>query len=193
MADIHKQIQALLFSEGGAVTYKSLARSLDISEADVKMGLETLAQKLEETGLSIVRSDTEVSLAVVPEARDAVVKVIKEDESKNIGEAGLEILAILLYEGPSTRAQIDYIRGVNSSSTIRTLLTRGLIERAGNPEDGREYIYRATTELLAHIGAANREELPEYGTIAAELTAFKAGLNEHGATGSTESTGGHSA
>lgn len=193
MAELHKQIQALLYSEGGALTYKSLSRSLDVSEGDIRMNLDTLAQKLEGTGLGIVRSDTEVSLAVVPEARDAVVKVIKEDEEKNIGEAGLEILAILLYEGPSTRAQIDYIRGVNSSSTIRTLLTRGLIERAGNPEDGREYIYRTTTELLAHLGVGNREELPEYGTIAPELSAFKAGQNDHGATAGTEPTGGQRA
>lgn len=189
MAELHKQIQALLFSEGGSLSYKSLARSLEVSEGDIRMNLDTLAQKLEGTGLGIVRSDTEASLAVVPEARDAVVKVLKEDEERNIGEAGLEILAILLYEGPATRAQIDYIRGVNSSSTVRTLLTRGLIERAGNPADGREYIYRPTTELLAYLGATTREDLPEYGTIAPELSAFKAGLNDHGATESTGPAG----
>lgn len=193
MANLDIQIQALLFSEGGALTYKALARSLEASESDIRIGLDSLAQKLEGTGLSIVRSDTEASLVVVPEAREAVAKVIKEDEEKNIGEAGLEILSILLYEGPATRAQIDYIRGVNSSSTVRTLLTRGLIERAGNPADGREYIYRPTTELLAHLGVTTREELPEYGTIAPELSAFKAGLNDHGATESTGPTGGPAA
>jgi segregation and condensation protein B len=182
MADLHKQIQALLFSEGGPLTYKSLAKSLGASEADIKVSLETLVQKMEGTGLGVVRSDTEASLVVVPEAREAVVKEVKEDEARNIGEAGLEILAILLYEGPSTRAQIDYVRGVNSSSTIRTLLTRGLVERSGNPEDGREYIYRATGDLLAHLGAGSREDLPEYGTIAPELAAFKAGHTEHGST-----------
>jgi segregation and condensation protein B len=186
MNTLHKQIQALLFSEGGALTFTSLARSLEISETDVKIGLDALAQQLEGTGLGLIRTDTEASLVVAPEARDAVVRVIKEDEDKNIGEAGMEILAIILYEGPSTRAQIDYIRGVNSSSTIRTLLTRGLIERSGNPDDGREYIYRATSELLAYLGVSRREDLPEYGTIFPELAAFKAG-HDHGATGDTES------
>lgn len=189
MADLHKRIQALLFSEGGALTYTSLAKSLDASDADIRTGLETLKQKLEDTGLAVILSDTEASLAIVPEARDAVAKVIKEAEERNIGDAGLEILAILLYEGPSTRAQIDYIRGVNSSSTIRTLLTRGLIERSGNPEDGREYIYRATTDLLAYLGAGNREDLPEYGTIAPELAAFKARHNDHGAEPRREDAG----
>lgn len=187
MDNLHQKIQALLFSEGGALTYKSLARSLAVSEADISTGLTTLAQHLEGTGLGLVRSDTEATLAIVPEARDAVIKNLTEDEERAIGDAGLEILAILLYEGPATRAQIDYIRGVNSSSTIRTLLTRGLIERSGNPEDGREYMYRATTDLLAHLGVGKREELPEYGTISPELSAFKAGNTHYGPSESPKS------
>lgn len=187
MNDLHKKLQALLFSEGGALTYTSLARSLEIGEPEVKEGLHVLKQKLEGSGLGLVLTDTEATLAVVPEAREVVVKVIKDAEERNVGDAGLEILAILLYEGPSTRAQIDYIRGVNSSSTIRTLLTRGLVERTGNPEDGREYLYRATSDLLAHLGTARREELPEYGTISPELSAFKAGHSNHGASGNTAS------
>jgi segregation and condensation protein B len=94
--------------------------------------------------------------------------------SREIGEAGLEVLAVILYRGPSTRAEIDYIRGVNTTSTIRTLLARGLLERAGNAQDSREYLYRPTTALLAHIGASRIEDLPEYGTIASELKAFEA-------------------
>lgn len=187
MVDLSLNIHALLFAEGGALTYRSLARSLDVSEEEIAGSLDTLAQRLENTGIGLVRSDTEVSLAIIPEARAIIEKNIREDESRNIGEAGLEILAILLYEGPATRAQIDYVRGVNSSSTIRTLLTRGLIERTGNPEDGREYLYRATTDLLAHLGVSNKESLPEYGTISTELSTFKAGQSEHGAAGTAES------
>lgn len=181
MTDIlAQQLQALLFSEGGALTYKSLARSLEKSESEVRAGLAHLERLLEGSGLSLVQSDTEASLVIADEARSIVLKVVKEDEERNIGEAGLEIVAILLYEGPSTRADIDYIRGVNSSSTIRLLLSRGLIERAGNPDDGREYIYRPTTALLAHLGAGKREDLPEYGIIAPELAAFKASQIDHG-------------
>ena len=113
-------------------------------------------------------------------AREAVANVLKEEAERDIGDAGLEVLAILLYEGPSTRATIDYIRGVNSSSTIRTLLTRGLVERSGNPDDGREYIYKPTTDLFAYVGVRKREDLPEYGTIAGELAAFKVARDAHG-------------
>jgi len=183
MADsnlIAMQIQALLFAEGGALSFKSLMKSLGCDEATLREGLDALTTRLEGSGLAIIRSDTEASLAVAGPAREIVMKKASEEYDRAIGDAGLEILAILLYEGPSTRAQIDYVRGVNSSSTIRTLLTRGLVERTGNPEDGREYIYRATTELLAHLGAPTRDNLPEYGTISAELATFKASQDEHG-------------
>ncbi len=82
-------------------------------------------------------------------------------------------MAIILYRGPSTRAQIDYIRGVNTASTLRNLLARGLLERTGNPDDAREYLYRPTVELLAHLGVTEGKELPDYATIVAELSAFE--------------------
>lgn len=168
-----QEIQALLFAEGGALTYKNLAKALECTDAELKASLDLLAQALQGSGLSLVRSDTEAVLAVSADAREAVMKKASEEFDRDIGDAGLEVLAILLYEGPSTRAEIDYVRGVNSSSTLRNLLTRGLVERSGNPEDGREFIYRATTELLAHLGVGERTSLPEHGTISSELSSFK--------------------
>ena len=98
----------------------------------------------------------------------------QEDElGREIGPAGLEVLAVVLYRGDSTRARIDYIRGVNTSSTIRTLLSRGLLERTNNPDDAREYLYRPTTELLAHLGVTDVQALPEYAKIASELASFE--------------------
>lgn len=180
LTPIAKQAQALLFSEGGSLSYAYLSKTLSCSEGDLKMALESLETALTGTGLALIRSDTEAVLAIAPDAKDAVVKKATEEYDRDIGDAGLEVLAVLLYEGPSTRATIDYIRGVNSSSTIRTLLLRGLVERSGNPEDGREYIYRATTDLLAHLGSTKRENLPEYDILSRELAAFKATQPEHG-------------
>lgn len=184
-----QEIQALLFAEGGALTYKSLAKSLGCSEDELMPALDALSAGLGGSGLSLVRSDTEASLVVSADAREVVAKKMSEEYERDIGDAGLEVLAILLYEGPSTRATVDYVRGVNSSSTLRNLLARGLIERSGNPEDGREFLYRPTTELLAHLGITKRDKLPEYGTISAELASFKATEGNHGGTESTTSTG----
>lgn len=180
LTPIAKQAQALLFSEGGALTLANLSKTLGCSVSDLKIALDSLGQSLDGSGLSLVVSDTEAVLAVAAEAKDIVAKKANEEYERDIGDAGLEILAVLLYEGPSTRATIDYIRGVNSSSSIRNLLLRGLVERSGNPEDGREFIYRATTDLLAHLGSTKRENLPEYDTISRELASFKATQPEHG-------------
>lgn len=171
--DLMARAEAFLFSEGGTLTLRKLGALLGVREPELKEALGALSARLGGTGLTLITTDTEVSLAVSQESSGAVQKAYERELAGEIGDAGLEVLAIVLYRGPSTRAQIDYIRGVNTSWTIRNLLTRGLLERAGNPEDGREYIYRPTVELLAHLGVRNTAELPSRDEIAAELNAFE--------------------
>ena len=166
--------EAFLFSEGGSLTLRKLAALLEVKEPQLQEALATLSARLEGTGLSLIKTETEVSLAVAKETSPAIQKAYERELGREIGDAGLEVLAIILYRGPSTRAQIDYIRGVNTSSTIRNLLSRGLLERTGNPEDGREYLYRPTVELLSHIGVREAGELPNHAEIVAELKAFEA-------------------
>lgn len=185
MDDLSREIEALLFAEGGSMTFVRLARATGKSEGEVKAALSFLESRLSNGALTLVRSETEASLGIVPGAQKPVLAMLKDEEERNIGEAGLEILGVLLYEGPATRAEIDYIRGVNSSSTLRNLLSRGLVERSGNPEDGREFIYRPTAELLAFLGVTARENLPDYGIISAELRAFK---QHHAGSGEPEPT-----
>lgn len=165
--------QAFLFSEGGSLTLRKLAQLLEIKEPELPQVLDALCERLTGTGLALVRTDTETSLVVDKETSPAVQKAFERELGREIGDAGLEVLGIVLYRGPSTRSQIDYIRGVNTSSTIRNLLARGLVERTGNPEDGREYLYRPTVELLAHLGVRASTELPNYAEIVAELNAFE--------------------
>ncbi len=172
-SELSKRAEAFLFSEGGSLTLRKLAHLLETKEAELREALKTLSTRLEGSGLTLIRTDTEISLGVAPEVSSAVISAYERELGKEIGDAGLEVLSIVLYRGPSTRTEIDYIRGVNTSSTIRTLLARGLLERVGNPEDGREYLYRPTVELLAHVGVRNTQELPDHATIAGELAAFE--------------------
>jgi segregation and condensation protein B len=172
-ATLSARIEALLFTEGGSLPIKKIGQLLQEKPEPVAVALSELSSSLRGRGISLVLSDTEASLVVSKDSRDAVKSAYERELGKEIGDAGLEVLSILLYRGPSTRTQIDYIRGVNTASTIRTLLSRGLVERTANPEDAREYLYRPTTELLAHLGVTGKRELPEYDTIAAELAAFE--------------------
>lgn len=172
--DIAARAQAFLFSEGGALSTRKLSQLLEIKEHQLREVLKELGVRLEGSGLTLIEAPNEVSLAVAPETSGAVQKAFERELGREVGDAGLEVLAIVLYRGASTRAEIDYIRGVNTSSTIRTLLSRGLLERTGNPEDGREYLYRPTVELLAHLGVRTIQELPDHAAIASALAAFEA-------------------
>ena len=176
------RIEALLFTEGGTLSYKKLTQQLGCTEEEIKVGIAALEQKRSSTGIAVVKTDTEVALTIAPAAAETIEKAFEREIGKEIGDAGLEVLAIVLYKGPSTRSQIDYIRGVNTSSTIRNLAARGLLERIPNPNDAREYLYRPTAELIAYLGVTEATNLPDYVKITSELAAFEAQqqLNQFG-------------
>ena len=171
--DLASKIEALLFSEGGTLPRKKLAQVLGESDEAVSTAITELKHHKEGSGLSVVETEREVTLAVSQDAVPTVKAAFERELGREVGDAGLEVIAIILYRGPSTRSEIDYIRGVNTSSTIRLLAARGLIERALNPKDSREYLYRPTVELLAHLGARSGNELPDYDKITSELAAFE--------------------
>ncbi|MCR4325655.1 MAG: SMC-Scp complex subunit ScpB [Patescibacteria group bacterium] len=171
--DLSRRAEAFLFIEGGAITLSRLGTLLKADKDATRLALRELSERLQGRGLALIVTDTQASLSVSADTSRDVENAYKQELGRDIGDAGLEVLAIVLYRGASTRAQIDYIRGVNTSSTIRNLLGRGLLERAGNPNDAREYLYRPTPELLAYFGVERTEMLPEYAAITEELSAFE--------------------
>jgi len=182
-------LEALLFTSGDAMTYEKISRLLDIPKDGVLRQASALDEQLrlrEGSGITLVRTDTTVALATAEHVSSAIEKLHEKTLEKDIGPAGLEILAIVLYKGPSTRASIDYVRGVNSSSTLRNLAMRHLLERVKNPDDAREFVYRPTVELLAHLGVQNTENLPEYATIRGALEEFLKQHSNH--AGDTDDT-----
>ena len=176
---LSQRAEALLFMEGGSLARRKLLSLLGCREDELASALQELDKLLVGRGVALVQTDNEVCLAVAKNVSGTVQEALKRELSRDVGDAGLEVLAIVLYMGPSTRARIDYVRGVNSASTLRTLLARGLLEREGNPEDAREYLYKPTVELLAHLGVSNVQNSPDYATIAAELADFE---RHHGNT-----------
>ena len=171
--DHASRAEAFLFSEGGTLSLRKLEQLLGIKRPELLQALRELSERLANHGLSLIQTETEASLAVSAATSGAVRAAYEKELKREIGDAGLEVLAIVLYRGASTRTQIDYIRGVNTASTIRTLLARGLLERMGNPADAREYLYRPTTELLAYLGVRSADELPDKHLISGELAAFE--------------------
>ncbi len=125
-------------------------------------------------GVVCVDDGRAVELRVAPAAAKLVEEMRKEDLSRDIGRAGLETLSAILYRRPLTRSEIDFIRGVNSSQILRTLVMRGLVRKVPNPKDERSFLYEPTTELLSQLGVARASELPEYETVRSKLTELEA-------------------
>ncbi|MEJ0053231.1 MAG: SMC-Scp complex subunit ScpB [bacterium] len=160
-------IEALLFASGEAMEKKEIGKLLKLSPEEVAMALEGLREQLAGRGVALIETAETAELRTSPEASE-IVKALRAGElARDLGKAGLETLAIVLYKGGSTRSEIDWVRGVNSSATVRSLLLRGLIERVEDPEDKRRAKYRPTTEALAHLGLTSAGELPRYQELAA--------------------------
>jgi segregation and condensation protein B len=177
--DLASSLEALLFIQGDVIYISRLPKLLDCTEEDAVNAVEALEQRIksrEYSGITLIRTDIAIGLATTPEISQKLSVIQQKVLDRDIGPAGLEILSIILYIGPSTRSKIDYIRGVNSTSTIRLLLMRKLVERIKNPDDAREYLYKPTVELYAFLGISTKKDLPDYEKISKALEEF---INEN--------------
>ncbi len=169
--DISAQIEALLFFKGEPVKIGFLANTLKITEDEAWSGIQILEDKLSLRGIVLIRNDNEVMLSTASAMGSTIEALLKEEISKDLGKAGLETLAIVLYRSPVARSEINYIRGVNSNYILRSLLVRGLIEKVES--SARSTIYRPTFELLSYMGVSNVEDLPEYDNANKAVEEFK--------------------
>lgn len=172
------KIEALLFFKTDPVSFKDLAKMLAVSEDEILNGLKLLEERLEGRGICLLKKDNSVMLGTSSEMSATIEALIKEELDRDLGKAGLETMAIVLYRGPILKSEIDYIRGVNSGFILRNLLVRGLVEKEQNPS-GRGFVYRPTFELMQHLGVAETEKLPDFKEINTALTSgIKQGKNE---------------
>lgn len=161
-------LEALLFVSGEALSFARLMKTLRIPESELREAIGVLKEKYaadEERGLMLIEKESAVMLATKPENASAVEDLTKSTLSESLSKAGLEVLAIIAYRAPVTRAEIEAIRGVNCSFTLRNLLLRDLIERQGNPHDSRGYVYQPSFRLLQTLGLSGAKDLPDYETL----------------------------
>lgn len=167
--ELVQHIEALLFALGGAVSKKELAKKLGVESAQLDTALLLLGASMAGRGIVLVDAGSEVELRTAPQTSAKIEALQKDEFSREIGRAGLEVLAAVLYRGPLTRAEIDFIRGVNSSQTLRTLLMRGFVRKVPNPKDERSFLYEPTTEIMSALGASSLHDLPEYAEVREKL------------------------
>lgn len=161
------KIEAVLYYKAEPVSFKALATLLNKNEKEIKEAVILLKEKLQGRGLMLIEESDAVELRTSAEASSIIENLIKDEESGELTKSSLETLSIILYKGPVTRHDIDFIRGVNSSFILRTLSARGLIKKSLS--NGRENKYEATTELLSHLGISSQSDLPEFETTMTTL------------------------
>ncbi|MHB0978008.1 MAG: SMC-Scp complex subunit ScpB [Minisyncoccota bacterium] len=170
--NLEKQIEAILLFKNEPVTFTELSKMLGESKESVEETVKNLQNFYKDRGMVIINNGDEVALGTHPEASGLIEKLQKDELSRDLGRAGLETLSIILYKGPISRREIDYIRGVNSSFILRNLLIRGLIERSESAVGERSFSYKPTLELLRFLGVGGREELPEFETAFKKIEEF---------------------
>ena len=158
-----KLLEALLFSSPGLASVDALAQAMDISKKECAQLLETLKTQLKENhGIRLQMVKNQYQLVTAAEFAPAIESFLGLEVTTRLSQAALEALAIIAYKQPTTRPEIDSIRGVNSDGVVRTLLSRGLIEELGRSEaPGRPILYGVTPEFLQHFGLESLEQLPE--------------------------------
>ncbi len=168
---LEAKLEALLFFIGGPVRIAGLAQMTGTEVSAVTEALQALTNILADRGIRLILTEDEAALGTAPELYELIESVRREELEGPLGKAGLETLAIILYRGPISRSDIEYIRGVNATSSLRTLQVRGLVERIDNPSDKRSFLYRATSEVPAYLGLSSLSELPDFEKVAGELRA----------------------
>jgi segregation and condensation protein B len=154
-------LEALLFVAPGSVTLAQLSAALDAPVREIEKGLAELETQYQGRGLRLQHHLGRVQLTTAPETAAAVERFLGLEASSRLSRAALEALAIIAYQQPVTRPEIDSVRGVNSDGVLKSLLSKGLVQEVGRAErPGRPILYTTTPDFLRHFGLSSLEELP---------------------------------
>lgn len=166
---LSSKLEAMLFVAGEPVTAGQLATALEVAPSVVERALNELDAVLATRGLRLQRHAGRFQLTTAPQLAELIERFLGLEATTHLSRAALETLAIVAYQQPVTRPQIDAIRGVNSDSMMRSLLNKGLIlesGRAGGP--GRPILYSTTPEFLQHFGLNSILEMPPLAKLEEE-------------------------
>lgn len=165
-------LEGLLFVVGeDGLTFQQIEEVLEIDEEEAKKLIMELKKDYEEEsrGLRIDFLGNRFKLTTKFEHKSYYQKLIENPDTNTLSQAALETLAIIAYNEPITRIQVDAIRGVGSTSIIRKLVAKGFIKENGRSDiPGRPILYETTNEFLDYFGLSSVDDLPEIKDIMAQ-------------------------
>ena len=186
-------LEALLFIHGEPISFKKIESVLGLVADECGRLIEEMKQTLENDGRGLQLivggasgGEQKVQLATKPEFNTILENFVREELSEDLTPASLEALSIIAYLGPISRAKVEHLRGVNSIVILRSLMIRGLIERAPDPEHPGGYLYQATFDLIKQLGLRRKEDLPEYERFQGLLKVFEPQAAEPQAASQTD-------
>lgn len=162
--ELESAIEGILFAAGDPVGVERLCLALEIDRAAADAVCQRLADRYsyERRGIRLVRLESSYQMCSAPEYADYIRRAFESRRPARLSQSALEVLAIIAYYQPVTRAYVDQVRGVDSSYTVGLLLERDLIEECGRlPAPGRPILYRTTRNFLRSFSLNSLDELPE--------------------------------
>lgn len=161
--NIKAAVEAILFASGASVERERIARSLEITPEKVDEAVSALLDEYSsaERGITIIRLDDSYQMTSRKEYAEQIRTVMDSRRNTPLSQAALEVLAVVAYNQPVTKAFVEQVRGVDCSGVIGSLTTKGLIEEKGRLElPGRPLLYGTTENFLRCFNVSSLDELP---------------------------------
>ena len=171
MREVESAIEGILFASGEPVKADRICVALDLDRPTVEQVLQKLMDyyAYERRGIRLVRMEDCWQMCSAPDCADVIRKAFEIRKPARLSQPALEVLTIIAYYQPTTRAYVDQIRGVDSAYTIGLLLERKLIEECGRLQvPGRPHLYRTTRNFLRAFHLNSLEDLPEMPDLGGE-------------------------
>ncbi len=192
--EIEAAMEGILFASGEPVSIERICMATELDRPTAEQVLRRLGDyyAYERRGIRLVQMDESYQLCSSPDYADTIRRAFEIRKSAKLSQPALEVLTIIAYYQPTTRAYVDQVRGVDSSYTMSLLLERGMIEECGRLQvPGRPHLYRTTKKFLRDFHLSSLEELPELPGLETEgqlrLTEDGTILDPHEVTAEEES------
>lgn len=164
MKEVEAAVEGILFASGEPVHIDRICLAAELDRPTAELVLQKLMDyySFERRGMRLLRLEDSWQLCSAPEYADVIRRAFEIRKPAKLSQPALEVLTIIAYYQPTTRAYVDQIRGVDSSYTVGLLLDRHLIEECGRLQvPGRPRLYRTTKAFLRAFHLNSLEDLPE--------------------------------
>ncbi len=171
MKEIEAAVEGILFASGEPVAIERICVAMEMDRPTVELVLQRLQDyyAYERRGMRLIRMEDSYQLCSAPEYAEIIRRAFEIRKPAKLSQPALEVLTVIAYYQPTTRAYVDQIRGVDSSYTVGLLLDRHLIEECGHLQvPGRPRLYRTTQAFLRAFHLRSLEELPEMPGLEAD-------------------------